>query len=223
MNVEEIKNNFLLSIGSSIKDEYLFLQEVDYQFVNNGEEKIIQINDKIIKLSYKILNAEYLDDLFYFAVNNFGKYKNNYINEMISQGVNKQVMVDICSNLYNQTINYYSDYIKYFTKKFSINVDSLQLIMTLTNNSIATINNNFDKLLQRYDVSIQGINQEAHNEVSRRNQETLAEVANASTINYGNDYYYDYLGSGYVTKGSSMSTITDTQLKGYLRANTMAA
>jgi len=212
MNVEELKNNFLLSIGAGIKDEYSFIFNPNLEFKKESYEKVLNISNKEIILSNKIYNTKLLEDFIYDISSNFIDNFEKVSLDALSNGWSDEALMKIASNGLSSSVLYYADYIKFFTKKLDITPEVFQLIMTLTENVIVRINNDIDKVLQKHNQSVNSINLAAINEETMRNTRTMAEASNASSVLYEGSYGYN-----------AISSMRDSELRASLQANSYAA
>lgn len=212
MNVEELKNNFLLSIGAGIKDEYSFIFNSNLEFKKESYEKVLNISNKEIILSNKIYNTKLLEDFIYDVSSNFIDNFEKVSLDALSNGWSDEALMKIASNGLSSSVLYYADYIKFFTKKLDITPEVFQLIMTLTENVIVRINNDIDKVLQKHNQSVNSINLAAINEETMRNTRTMAEASNASSVLYEGSYGYN-----------AISSMRDSELRASLQANSYAA
>jgi len=223
MGVQEIKDDFLLSMGCSISNRYNYINDDGYDYFAKLEEKDVKINNKNIPVRKAIGNTMLLNSDLAIS----GTQAMLKVAEEISS-VNGNN--DAIAKLGNFTMEvgklYFTDWLKYATNKLKIDEQLLQYMISLITSAAGTLNDNVMEILNKYKINLSNAKMEARNWQTQRNAEIAAQNANAPKTTFATTYMYDNLfGNGQtgVTFATTKSTVTDGMLRGQFYSSSVVA
>ena len=223
MGVQEIKDDFLLSMGCSISNRYNYINDDGYDYFAKLEEKDVKINNKNIPVRKAIGNTMLLNSDLAIS----GTQAMLKVAEEISS-VNGNN--DAIAKLGNFTMEvgklYFTDWLKYATNKLKIDEQLLQYMISLITSAAGTLNDNVMEILNKYKINLSNAKMEARNWQTQRNAEIAAQNANAPKTTFATTYMYDSVfGNGQtgVTFATTKSTVTDGMLRGQFYSSSVVA
>lgn len=223
MGVQEIKDDFLLSMGCSISNRYNYINDDGYDYFAKLEEKNVKINNKNIPVRKAIVNTMLLNSDLAIS----GTQAMLKVAEEISS-VNGNN--DSIAKLGNFTMEvgklYFTDWLKYATNKLKIDEQLLQYMISLITSAAGTLNDNVMDILNKYQINLSNAKMEARNWQTQRNAEIAAQNANAPKTTFATTYMYDSVfgnGTTGVTFATTKSTVTEGMLRGQFQSSSVVA
>lgn len=223
MGVQEIKDDFLLSMGCSISNRYNYINDDGYDYFAKLEEKDVKINNKNIPVRKIIVNTMLLNS-------DLSLSGNQAMLKMAEEIGSVKGNNDSIAKLGNFTMEvgklYFTDWLKYATNKLKIDEQLLQYMMSLITSAAGTLNDNVIDILNKYQINLSNAKMEARNWQTQRNAEIAAQNANAPKTTFATTYMYDSVfGNGQtgLTFATTKSTVTEGMLRGQFYSSSVVA
>ena len=222
MGVQEIKEDFLMSMGCSIANRYTYINDDGYDYFEKINEKDVEINNKLIPYRKSMVNTMILNSDLAISGKQAMKNVMVEIEKVQKSGFKNDNVAELANYTMMATKLYFADWIKYSTNKLNIDEKLLQYIISLVNSGTATLKDNIVNILNKYNVDLTNAKMEAMNTEAQLNAQTIAEAANAPKTLWSTTYSTETLsglGVKSYTYGTTTSSISDKQLRGQFIAN----
>jgi len=216
MKLDEKIDNYLISMGCSISNDYSYIIDENISFKVKQKEEKIKINDKEILLSTKVLATMLLNSVLQGSSYVFMKSIHNVIQE---KGQNE--IFELCEYINDASKIYYTDYIKFVKDKFDL---TESIFENLTNLIIANIQNtssSIDKLLEKNHMQRLEAVQKAAADRSASDARIIAEATNKARTSYSKIFSEaGFLGGvNTYTQASMGKAMSDTELAGQFQGS----
>ena len=121
MKTKDMLEDYLLSLGVSIKNNYTFLPKTEYDFKEKKNDETVKLRKHTIKLSQQFANSRELRLMLNSA-------KDNFINKVtITEDMHKS-----CEGILKNSIIYFTDLIKYLDSILELKPEIMEkLIITI--------------------------------------------------------------------------------------------
>lgn len=223
MGVQEIKDEFLLSMGCSISNRYNYINDDGYDYFAKLEEKDVKINNKNIPVRKSIGNTMLLNSDLALSGSQAMLKVAEEINSVNSNN-------DSIAKLGNFTMEvgkvYFTDWLKYATNKLKIDEQLLQYMISLITSASATLNDNVMEILNKHQINLSNAKMEAMNWQNQRNAEISAQALNAPKTTFAvTDTREPLVGrwSTSYTFATTKSTVTEGMLRGQFQSSSVVA
>lgn len=223
MGVQEIKDEFLLSMGCSISNRYNYINDDGYDYFAKLEEKDVKINNKNIPVRKAIGNTMLLNsDLALSGLQAMLKVAEE-INSVNSNN-------DSIAKLGNYTMEvgkvYFTDWLKYATNKLKIDEQLSQYMISLITSASATLNDNVMEILNKHQINLSNAKMEAMNWQNQRNAEISTQALNAPKTTFAVTDTREPLVGRWATSytfATTKSTVTEGMLRGQFQSSSVVA
>ena len=141
MKIEEVMDEFLLSMGMKLSTKNKYLKIDDYDYNAKFKAKTIKINDKEIKITKEKMNSIHFITNLDNVNNSFVKDIKNYDKKKLDELYKGEKYYAAVANYAISECKYYFiDHLRYALEKFDLNETNFKLIKSLVENSINTVN-----------------------------------------------------------------------------------
>jgi len=144
MKLDEKIDNYLISMGCSISNDYSYIIDENVSFKVKPREEKVKIAGKEILLSTKVLATMLLNQTLQGSNYVFMKSIHNVIQE---KGQNE--IFELCEYINNASKVYYTDYIKFVKDKFDLTESIFENLTNLISANIQNTSSSIDKLLEK--------------------------------------------------------------------------
>ena len=223
MGVQEIKDEFLLSMGCSISNRYNYINDDGYDYFAKLEEKDVKISNMNIPIRKSIGNTMLLNSDLALSGSQAMLKVAEEINSVNSNN-------DSIAKLGNYTMEvgkvYFTDWLKYAINKLKIDEQLLQYMISLITSAAATLNDNVMEILNKHQINLSNAKMEAMNWQNQRNAEISAQALNAPKTTFAVTDTREPLVGRWATSytfATTKSTVTEGMLRGQFQSSSVVA
>lgn len=224
MGVQEIRDEFLLSMGCSITNRYNYIKDDGYDYFKKLEEKDVKVNNKTIPVRKTMGNTVLLNsDLSISGTQAMLKIAEE-INSV--SGHNNDTIAKLANYTMEVGKLYFVDWLKYATTKLKIDEQLLKYTISLVTSASATLNDRVMEVLNKYQINISNAKMEAMNWQNQRNAEITAQTINAPKTTFAVTDTREPLVGRWTTSytfATTKSTISEGMLRGQFESSSVVA
>lgn len=222
MSVNELKNDYLLSIGCSIADKYVYIRETGYKFFKNEDDGFVSLGNKRVPLNSKIKDNLQFNRLLSNANAAFARNIAGEIQKKLGNA-DPTGIVDVCGVAANGAKIYFADVIKYSLKVFDLDETALKRLITISDASMRELAEGFGGLLKKHNINVNRAMADAARTESNWVAGTIAEASAAPSYTYGTTYFSDAWGGSAYSVGYTRSTMSEGQIRSDMAVHSMLA
>ena len=205
MELREKIDNYLISQGCSISNNYAYIIDNNYDYNKKESEEKVELCGYSIPLNSIMRNNVELSNSQIGASFVFAQYLQEAASDQ-----NNQVF-DICDIANKGAVVYYTDFLKYVSDKFKINDSIFENLTNLIGASINSTRDSIDKILTKNQLAQLEAVEKGNAERASMDTRAVAEAARASRVTFSQSFTEAGLISGINTYGRSYSSSTMTQ------------
>lgn len=196
MKTKDTIENYLIELGISLKNNYIFIPKTDYQYsLTKGKSETVELGNYEVKLDKILRNSR---ELIY--VTNIAK--NNFINTVTLKGdVGKA-----CEKLISNSILYYGEFAKYIINNLDIKSEFAEKLISLVKGSIDSSYNEVDKIVKEFNVKMEEARQDGDRHHAELTANAIAEANKVKGIHtniYNNNSLF---GESYTIHATPITT-----------------
>ena len=165
MKTKDMLEDYLLSLGVSIKNNYTFLPKTEYDFKEKKNDETVKLRKHTIKLSQQFANSRELRLMLNSA-------KDNFINKVtITEDMHKS-----CEGILKNSIIYFTDLIKYLDSILELKPEIMEKLIILCNGGIANVGKEMESALSEYSVKMAQAQAEGAQEAQSSLLSSMADI-----------------------------------------------
>lgn len=163
MKARDMVENYLLDLGISLRKNYTFIPNDEYEYSNkSGKTEVVTLGKYRVKLNKTLRNTREIKRVFNIA-------SNNLLDSIkVSNDIKKT-----CDSIMGNSILYYAEFVKYISDNIDIKVDTAEKLMALAKGAMDNTAKELDKIIDYYVDQM--------NEAAKKGAEHRADLA-ASAI-----------------------------------------
>lgn len=216
MKSKDMLEDYLLSLGVSIKNKYTFLPKTEYDFKEKKKDETVTLGKYKVELTKQYANSRELRLMLNGA-------KDNFINKITVT----DDMHETCENILKNSITYFTDVIKYLDSILELKPEVMEKLIILCNGGITNVGKEIESALSEYNVKIAQAKAEGAAEYQSSLASSMAEIESKKstyvTIDSYNDPLYGNRAIGYVSSGFSDKAMAEGMMIGAQQAAAMIA
>lgn len=144
MKSKDIIENYLIELGVSLKNDYVYIPKREYQYSSTkGKTETIKLGNYDVKLDKIIRNTREL-----FFVTNISR--NTFINTVTLNGnIGKA-----CEKLMSYSVLYYAEFLKYIVNNIDIKADFAEKLISLLKGAIDFTDREIGNIISEFNVGM---------------------------------------------------------------------
>lgn len=216
MKSKDMLEDYLLSLGVSIKNKYTFLPNTGYDFKEKIKDETVKVGKHKIKLTKQYKDSRELRL-------NLNTAKNNFMDRVtVTDDVHKS-----CENIINNSIIYFTDILKHLNNILDLKPEVMEKLIILCNGGITNVGKEIENALSEYNVKMTQAKAESAAEYQRSYASSMADIeSKKDTYVHVTTYHDSVFGDhsvGYVSNGFADKAMAEGMMLGAHHAAAMIA
>lgn len=220
MSVQELKDNYLLSMGCSIADKYVYITDPGYRYLENTEAGEVRFCEFSLPLNSNIRDTYRFNLVLKGANTAFANAISDFAKEKVTKS-NPSGIVDVCGFAVDSAKAFFADYVKYTVKYIPIDEPTLQKIITVSDACVRMLAEGLSSVLQKHNMSVSRGLAEAARMESSLVSSTVAEASAAPTQTFATTYFSPAFGGSAYTFASTRSTMSQAKINAEMAAHSI--
>lgn len=216
MKSKDMLEDYLLSLGVSIKNKYTFLPKTEYNFNEKKKDETVKLAKYNVKLSEQFANSRELRLMLNCA-------KDSFIEKV---SITKDMHTS-CKAIVENSVIYFTDLLKYLDSIIDIKPELMEKLIILCNGGISNVGKEIEQALSSYSIEMTKAQLEGQAEGQRSLEASIMDINSKKSTYVTLDSYHDpIMGNrtmGYVSSGFSDKAFAEGMMLGAQQAAAIIA
>ncbi len=194
MKARDVVENYLISLGISLKNNYTFIPKRDYEYSKKGSTEIVELGKHKVKLSKKNANTRELNVIL------------NYTRDVFVYDVRlSKNMGKACDELVSSLVCYYAEFVKYIAYNFDISVDVADKLIALVEGAINNTEREISKVVSNYNITMDKIKDRIASGRAEMTAQAIAEGTKVRDIHTTVTHHDGIFGESYYVQATPIT------------------